>query len=185
MSASFNSLITNLISDLNKGYYPTGQSLLQVIEKFKSLPRSVQFDHSKEIDNITIIINSFNNYQLLSKDQINTLLFALNYDPNSNIMEQNMEQNDFIIETTRQLLFDLNRNLLTSDIGNYIANYLDILNLVLLEDNQKYALFYENVITVLENNGWTQHHSFTTAPDRIELFKGLEQALLSYIAMLK
>lgn len=91
------------------------------------------------------------------------------------------DNDDIISETTLRLLTTLNSNILSSGITVCILDYLEILDVVLLENHQKYNRFYEDVLTMLQNNNWVKDRGFMKEPKRESLVADLNKIVTNYI----
>lgn len=186
--ASFNALIGTFASDLNDGKYKTTSCLVSMIDKIGKLPKSVQYDHVRDIEKIVLTIQSFGDPQVqLTQNQIHTLLSLLTIELNGipvkdNKIIEKFSREDVVIVTTLELLNNLIRNVMSISITNQILEYLDIIDMVMLEDNEKYCYIYGEIIRALQSQGWEIGHGFQREPNVKELILSLDKILIFHTA---
>ena len=235
--ANFYTVVEKVIEDLNDGKYKDDKSLRSIIKDFEKMPKSVQFDHVRDIETITNMIDKCEGELLYG--QITSLLSLLrsferpvrfvDYQPKeiksskatdtSEILKNfskerkveistvknierkvgistvknterkvgistvkniemdvcisKLEQNDVALETLQQLLFNLTRNILLSDITNYLEKYFEILDGLMLENELKYRTFYNDIVVALEMEGYHRAHGFQRQPDQNNIVERL------------
>lgn len=218
-------MLDQAIVDLNDCKYKDVKSLQLIIANFEKLPRSVQFDHFRDIEKINMMINNLNHSEELLHGQIASLVsllrsferpvklndyqpkeiktmevtntseilkkfskerkvgiyhnvFSITYEKKVENIEMDVcvnkfEQNDIATQTLQQLFLNLTRNILLSDITNYLEEYFVILDGLLLENEFKYRTFYNDIITALEMEDYHRGHGFQRQPDQNNIVERL------------
>jgi hypothetical protein len=182
---NFDTLIDKFVLDIKNERYKTVGSLYEIIKDIERLPKSVQYDHIRDIEKIVTTINEFGDpQQILGENRITALLSLLICQINRkeiNVTKENInkiDEHDLIIETTQQLLINLNSNILSSNVTNYIIEYLTILDMILTEDHDKYIKFYNDVMRILQEQGWVKDHGFQREPNKIKLAEELNKMII-------
>lgn len=89
--------------------------------------------------------------------------------------------NDVISSVVLNLLSNLNRNVLDSNLTEFIEEYSDTVNIITQEDSRKYFDITSEIRVCLENHGWKIGHGFQRQPKRISLVADLELIINKYI----
>lgn len=186
---NFADFISKLVSNLDNKKYQTTSSLYEVIKEIDRLPNDVRKKHIKDIEKIVVTIQNLGDPQTkLSQNQIDKLVSVLNFDIKEegikeepiNNMHLKLSKDDIMVETTRQLLVNLNENMLSSNVTNHVLEYLDIINMILLENDEKYGKFYDDIMLVLMEQGWKKDHGFMREPNKIKIGEELDRILILY-----
>lgn len=184
-SINFSSFIHSLIKDVMNNDYKTIGDLNLIIGKLDNLPEMIKINHTNAINIIKMTIRSLCkerfDFHILTTAQTDTLLFTLTEVSKSKIKytRNTLSTDDMVMALTTVLLTDLNHIMLSSNISNYINNYLEILEMALLEDRVKYNDIYDDILVMLERQGWK--NGFQREPNQSELVKHLSEIVDKYL----
>lgn len=82
--------------------------------------------------------------------------------------------NDVISSVILNLLGNLNRNVLDSNLTEFIEDYFDIVIDIIQEEPRKYFDITSEIRLCLETHGWKIGHGFQRQPKRLDLVADLE-----------
>lgn len=88
--------------------------------------------------------------------------------------------NDVISSVVLNLVGNLNRDVLDSNLTEFIEEYCDTVNDIMQEDPYKYIDITTEIKECLEYHGWKIGHGFQRQPKRLALVADLELITSSY-----
>ena len=140
-------------------------------------------NHGSAISWIKMTINRFcDDPEELTEEQVDALLFTLSEAAKLKVQYNRkiLQSDDMVMSTTSILLLNLNKNILSSNMTNYIKDYLEILEMALAEDYDKYIDLHNDIMTMLQKQGWIRNRGFQREPKKTDIIKELDEIIQKY-----
>lgn len=90
------------------------------------------------------------------------------------------DADDMITEASLTLLTRINSGIMSSGITVCLLEYLEILQIA-LEEGEKYQKFYDEIMIMLEKEGWGKNGGFQREPKKISIGFALSDLIVKYM----
>lgn len=180
---NFTVFIHSLIKDVMNKEFKTIGSLNLIIGKLDDLPDIMKENYQNAINMIKMTIKRLHenrfDFHELTDGQIDTILFTLTEVTKLKVKytKKLLPVDDMVITATTMLLLNLNQNILSSNITNFIQNYVEIIDMALAEEYNTYIDFHSKIMAILEKQGWIKNRGFQREPKKLELIKEIDELL--------
>lgn len=91
------------------------------------------------------------------------------------------DEDDVITEATLLLLNKLTYNMMSSGITMCIVEYLEIVEMTLSSDDNKYQVFYNEIMNMLQKQGWIKNRGFQREPNKDDIVMALNDLIEKYM----